>query len=224
MDDSIIKKLYELQDEQYREFQSSLIPTKDRASIIGVRTPVLKKLAKELKGENGAAFMKDLPHRYFEEDQLHAFLIADIKDYDTCIEELERFLPYVDNWATCDQMNPRVLRKQPEKLMEKILTWLKSGKTYSIRFAIKLLMNFYLDERFEENQLELAAQISSQEYYVQMMIAWYFATALAKQYEAALPYLENHRLQEWIHRKTIQKACESYRITKEQKAYLRTLR
>jgi 3-methyladenine DNA glycosylase AlkD len=224
MDDSIIKKLYELQDEQYREFQSSLIPTKDRASIIGVRTPVLKKLAKELKGETGAAFMKDLPHRYFEEDQLHAFLIADIKDYDTCIEELERFLPYVDNWATCDQMNPRVLRKQPEKLMEKILTWLKSGKTYSIRFAIKLLMNFYLDERFEENQLELAAQISSQEYYVQMMIAWYFATALAKQYEAALPYLENHRLQEWIHRKTIQKACESYRITKEQKAYLRTLR
>jgi 3-methyladenine DNA glycosylase AlkD len=224
MDDSIIKKLYELQDEQYREFQSSLIPTKDRASIIGVRTPVLKKLAKELKGETGAAFMKDLPHRYFEEDQLHAFLIADIKDYDTCIEELERFLPYVDNWATCDQMNPRVLRKQPEKLMEKILTWLKSGKTYSIRFAIKLLMNFYLDERFEENQLELAAQISSQEYYVQMMIAWYFATALAKQYEAALPYLENHRLPEWIHRKTIQKACESYRITKEQKAYLRTLR
>jgi 3-methyladenine DNA glycosylase AlkD len=224
MDDSIIKKLYELQDEQYREFQSSLIPTKDRASIIGVRTPVLKKLAKELKGETGAAFMKDLPHRYFEEDQLHAFLIADIKDYDTCIEELERFLPYVDNWATCDQMNPRVLGKQPEMLMEKILTWLESGKTYSIRFAIKLLMNFYLDERFEENQLELAAQISSQEYYVQMMIAWYFATALAKQYEAALPYLENHRLPEWIHRKTIQKACESYRITKEQKAYLRTLR
>jgi 3-methyladenine DNA glycosylase AlkD len=219
------KRLFQMKDEQYKKFQSGLTPNLDKAFFIGVRTPELRKLAKEIKKEKLAAdFMNELPHTYFEENQLHAFLIAGIKDYDTCISELDRFLPYVDNWATCDQMNPKILKKYPDRLINKIHEWLDSEKTYTIRFAIKLLMDFYLEDEFKEEYPALVAEISSEEYYVKMMTAWYFATALSKQYDSVIPYIENHRLPEWTHRKTIQKACESYRITPEQKTYLKKLK
>jgi 3-methyladenine DNA glycosylase AlkD len=220
--ESIINRLYELRDEQYQSFQASLLPTKDQTSIIGVRTPALRALAKELKDtQEAAAFMNALPHAFFEEDQLHAFLISQIRDFDECISAIEIFLPYVDNWATCDQMTPKVLKQQPRELMKEILMWLESDHPYTVRFAIKQLMDHYLEEQFEVEQLELVAGVTAEDYYVRMMVAWYFATALAKQYDAALPYIEEHRLPEWTHKKTIQKACESYRLSPEQKEYLK---
>jgi 3-methyladenine DNA glycosylase AlkD len=165
--------------------------------------------------------MNALPHAFFEEDQLHAFLISQIRDFDECISAIEIFLPYVDNWATCDQMTPKVLKQQPRELMKEILMWLESDHPYTVRFAIKQLMDHYLEEQFEVEQLELVAGVTAEDYYVRMMVAWYFATALAKQYDAALPYIEEHRLPEWTHKKTIQKACESYRLSPEQKEYLK---
>lgn len=223
--DIIINKLFEMKDEQYKSFQSGLIPNIDKILVIGVRTPELRKLAKEIRRDNMAEeFMSELPHKYFEENQLHAFLISDIKDYELCVRELERFLPYVDNWATCDQMNPKILKKYPEKLINKIYEWLESKDTYTVRYAIKLLMDYYLDDEFKEEYPKLVAGISSDEYYVKMMISWYFATALAKQYDAAIGYIEKRLLPEWTHRKTIQKACESLRIFDERKAYLKSLR
>ena len=222
---NIIKTLLDLKDKKYGEFQIKLIPTVDPKSIIGVRTPELRKLAKEIIKENDyEAFLNDLPHKYFDENQLHAFIISEIKDYDKCLDEVNKFLPYVDNWATCDQMSPKVFKKNHDKLIDNITKWIKSKETYTIRFGIGMLMQYYLDDNFKPEYLKLVSKLKSQEYYVNMMIAWYFATALAKQYENTLPYIEEKKLDTWTHNKTIQKAIESYRITPEQKEYLKSLK
>jgi 3-methyladenine DNA glycosylase AlkD len=218
-------RLYELQDVKYREFQSNIIPTVKPETIIGVRTPELRKYAKELlKREDVYEFLSDLPHSSFDENQLHAFILSGMKDYDKCMEQVELFLPYVDNWATCDQMSSKVFKKHRKELLERVKKWLKSDKTYTIRFGVGMLMEHFLDEDFSLEYPEMVAELRSEEYYVNMMIAWYFATALAKQYDAILPYIQDRRLSDWTHNKTIQKAIESYRITDEQKAYLRTLK
>ena len=225
MIDDIRKTLLSMQDEKYRAFQVKLFPTVDPQTVIGVRTPDLRGYAKKLlKEEDVSAFLSDLPHRYFDENQLHAFILSELKDYGKCMEEVNRFLPYVDNWATCDQMSPKVFKKNRPQLLEQIRIWLKSDRTYTIRFAIGMLMEHYLDDAFDLRYPEMVAGIRSDEYYVNMMIAWYFATALAKQYEAILPFIENRRLDAWTHNKAIQKAVESYRITPEQKEYLKTLK
>lgn len=220
-------RLFELQDRGYKEFHAKLIPTINPDVIIGVRTPDLRKLAKNLsKAEPDAVkiFMSQLPHAYYEENNLHGFLIENIKDYDECIKALDAFLPYVDNWATCDGTVPKILTKHTDKLLSQIHIWLSSDHTYTVRYAIGLLMRCYLDEHFKDEYPALVAGVSSKEYYINMMRAWYFATALAKQYEAIIPWLEKRRLDTWTHNKTIQKAVESYRITKEQKVYLKTLK
>lgn len=217
--------LFSLQDTKYRDFHSKLMPTIDYETIIGVRTPDLRKQVKELsKRQDIGEFMGALPHDYYEENNLHAFLVEQIKDYEECMERLEAFLPYVDNWATCDAMTPKVFKKHKAELLEKIPDWINSKHTYTIRFGIEMLMKFYLDEDFDEKYLDWVAAVRSEEYYVNMMIAWYFATALAKQYDAALPYITENRLADWTHNKAIQKAVESYRITPEQKTYLKTLK
>lgn len=221
----IRERLFELQDTGYREFHSRLMPTIDREKVIGVRVPDLRKLAKELFGTPEAAvFLKKLPHRYYEENNLHMFLLENIRDYDTAIAEIRRFLPYVDNWATCDCPGPKVFRHHLPELLSEIRNWLKSDHTYTVRFGIGMLMRYYLDEAFSEEYPAMVASVHSEEYYVNMMIAWYFATGLAKQYEAVLPWLEGKRLDPWTQNKAIQKAVESYRITPEQKAYLKTLK
>lgn len=221
----VTNMLWERADGGYRDFQSKLIPSLPKESIIGVRTPALRALAKELKGsELAASFLQELPHAYYDENQLHAILLSSSKDYEECRELLERFLPYVDNWATCDILSPKVLRKQPEATLEAIQRWLGSTHSYTVRFGMEMLMSYYLDALFEPRFLAWVAADRSEEYYVRMMVAWFFATALAKQYEATLPFLEQGLLPEWTHKKTIQKACESYRITAEQKLYLRSLR
>ena len=223
--DEIRTELKKLQDVKYREMQIRIIPTVKPESIIGVRTPELRQIAKQYaQAEKIGVFLKDLPHQYFEENQLHAFILSGLKDYDMCLEELNRFLPYVDNWATCDQMSPKVFRKHRKELLNSIREWIGSKETYTIRFGIGMLMEHYLDGDFDPVYPEMAAGVRSEEYYVNMMTAWYFATALAKQYDAALPYIEQHRLDDWTHYKAIQKAIESYRITPEQKDYLRTLK
>ena len=218
-------RLFELQDLKYRDFHSSLMPNVDKEKVIGVRTPLLRSYAKELIKEGAAgSFISELPHRYFEEDQLHGLIISEIKDLDTCMAEVCRFLPYVDNWATCDMLSPKIFRKHRRELLAYIREWIASDRTYTIRFAIGMLMQHFLDEDFDKSYADMVAAVRSDEYYVNMMIAWYFATALAKQYEAILPYIEGRRLEKWTHNKTIQKAVESYRITDEQKVYLRSLR
>lgn len=216
----------ELKDEKYGEFQKKLVLTTGKKEIIGVRTPKLRAYAKELYREGEQEeFLKKLPHSYFEEDQLHALLIAEEKDYQRCVAKLQAFLPYVDNWATCDQMTPKVFKKHKEELLRCIPEWLGSSHTYTIRFGIKMLMDHFLsDDVFDVAYPKMVSKLRSAEYYVNMMIAWYFATALAKQYEAVLPFLEGQKLDVWTHNKTIQKAVESYRITSEQKGYLRTLK
>ena len=221
----IRKELFKLQDQKYRDFQSKLIPTVDPDTVIGVRTPELRKYAKKLaKQEDITEFLNDLPHHYFDENQLHAFIVSERKDYEQCINEVCRFLPFVDNWATCDQMSPKVFKKHRQELLEYIKEWIGSGETYTIRFAIGMLMEHFLEEDFDPAYLELVADVRTEEYYVNMMIAWYFATALAKQYEAVLPFIENQRLDTWTHNKAIQKSVESYRITAEQKEYLKSLK
>lgn len=217
-------ELFHLQDKTYQAFHSRLIPTVDAESVIGVRTPALRQLAKKMDREVADQFLADLPHFYYEENQLHAFLLADIKEYEKCMNRLEEFLPYVDNWATCDQLSPKVFGRHKHKLMGKITGWLKSSRTYTVRFAVGMLMRHFLDEDFDRSYLEMVAKLRSEEYYINMMIAWYFATALAKQYQETLPFLEEKRLAVWTHNKAIQKARESRRITGEQKAYLRTLK
>jgi len=214
--------LISMGEEEYREFSSKLMPTVDKSNVIGIRTPILRKYAKEL--ENYEDFLKELPHKYFEENNLHAFLIEREGNFDKCIELLDAFLPYVDNWATCDSMKPKVLKREPEKLLKHIKKWIESKDTYAVRYGINLLMSFYLEEKFDEAYLKLVADIKSDEYYINMMRAWYFATALAKQYEKTLPYIANNILDIWTHNKTIQKATESFRITDEQKTYLRTMK
>ena len=223
--DEITTKLFSLQDTAYRDFQVKLIPGMDAQKEIGVRTPELRKLAKELaKREDIREFLNDLPHQYFDDNQLHAFILSGEKDFEKCMEDLERFLPYVDNWATCDQMSPKVFRKNRKKLLESINRWIGSEHTYTVRFAIKMLMEHFLDEDFDPIYPEMVATVRSEEYYIRMMIAWYFATALAKRYDAVLPYLKQEKLDVWTHNKAIQKAVESYRITEEQKIYLKSLK
>jgi len=223
--DVIRRELKSLQDLGYRDLQIRIIPTVKPETIIGVRTPELRKLAKQIgSSEEITAFLNDLPHPYFEENQLHAFVLSGMKDYTECMQALNQFLPFVDNWATCDQMSPRVFRKHRSELRQEIRKWMHSEKTYTIRFAVGMLMEHYLDEDFDKAYPEAVASLRSEEYYVNMMIAWYFATALAKQYDAVLPYLENRRLDVWTHNKTIQKAIESFRITPEQKDHLRILK
>lgn len=222
---NVQNELADLQDLKYRDFQSKLMPTVDKEKIIGVRTSQLRKFANEFaKTENAKDFLEILPHKYYEEDNLHGFLIEKIKDFDICIQELDRFLPYVDNWATCDMMSPKVLKKNPEKLMRTIDRWIQSEHTYVVRYAIGCLMKYYLENYFDIRYLEMGASVKSDEYYIKMMQAWYFATALAKQYDATLSFLEKNKLETWVHNKTIQKAVESYRITAEQKVYLKTLK
>lgn len=229
----IEEKLWELQDIGYQEFHSRLIPNVDPQTIIGVRTPALRSYAKELLREAKKdaqiqagidRFLERLPHGYYDENNLHACLIEGIRDYDACVRQLDRFLPCVDNWATCDLMSPKVLGKDTKRLLSDVERWLSSPHVYTVRFGIGMLMRWYLDDAFETRYLDMAAAKCCEEYYVNMMVAWYFATALAKQYETALPYIEEQRLPLWTHNKTIQKAVESYRITPKQKEYLRTLR
>ncbi len=223
--DEIINGLFGMQDLKYRDFQKRLIPTVDPDTVIGVRTPALREYAKKLaKREDICEFLQSLPHRYFDENQLHAFIISEFKDYGRCMEEVRCFLPFVDNWATCDQMSPKVFKKHRAELLGQIWRWIASGETYTVRFAVGMLMEHFLDDDFDAAYLETVAAIRSKEYYVNMMTAWYFATALAKQYDAALPFIEKRRLDDWTHNKAIQKAIESYRITPEQKAYLRGLK
>ena len=223
--EEIRQSLFALQDIKYRDFQAKLIPGTDAETMIGVRTPELRKLAKQmLKREEIGEFLQDLPHRYFDENQLHAFIVSGIREYGKCMEELMRFLPFVDNWATCDQMSPGVFKKHKPELLAEIREWLGSEHTYTVRFGIGMLMQHFLDEDFDPAYPELVAGVHSEEYYVNMMIAWYFATALAKQYDAVLPFIEGRRLDPWTHNKTIQKAVESYRISDEQKEYLKSLK
>ena len=218
-------RLFSMQDEAYRDFQCKLMPTVPPETVIGVRTPALRDLAKELSGTPEAeAFLSELPHRYYEENNLHGFLLCRIKDFDACLAAVERFLPYVDNWATCDTLSPKAFARKPEALLEPIRRWLASAHVYTCRFGIGCLMRWFLDERFSPEYPATVAAIRSEEYYVNMMIAWYFATALAKQYDAALPYLEQRRLDPWVHNKTIQKACESFRVPQERKRYLKSLK
>ena len=224
-----MKEIQELllarQDIKYRDFQAPLFPNIDKDKMIGVRTPELKKLAKELFGsETANKFIETLPHRYFDENQLHAFIISLIKDYETCLKEVDRFLPYVDNWGTCDQLSPKVFAKHKDELIVDIKRWIKSKHVYTVRFAIGMLLSLYLDESFKEEYLELVSKVKSDEYYINMMIAWYFATALAKQWDTVIKYIEDKKLSLWVHNKTIQKAAESYRIADDQKAYLKLLK
>lgn len=222
------EQLFALQDKKYREFHCRLIPGVDKNRVIGIRVPVLRKFAKKYTAqatdEEREAFFRQLPHTYYEENNLHVMWIAMLKDYDMCLAELERFLPYIDNWATCDFAPPKCFEKHKKELWSKIRLWIRSGETYTVRYAVGLLMRFYLDQDFDRRYSDAVAEIRSEEYYVNMMIAWYFATALAKQWDAVIPYIEEHRLADWTHKKTIQKAIESYRITPEQKEYLRSLR
>ncbi|MCM1545070.1 MAG: DNA alkylation repair protein [Ruminococcus sp.] len=219
------EKLFSMQDEKYKAFQSKLIPNIDPNAVIGVRTPQLRAFAKDFaKHPQAEEFLSALPHKYYEENNLHGFLLEHIKDYDTAAEAVEKFLPYVDNWATCDMMRPKVFGKNKDKLLEKIKKWIAADDTYTIRFAIEMLMTFYLDDAFKVEYAKMAAAVGSEEYYVKMMIAWYFATALAKQYDSIIPFIEEKRLEKWTHNKAIQKAIESRRITDEQKKYLRTLK
>ena len=223
--EGIREKLFALQDEKYRDFQQGLIPSVEQKEFIGIRTPALRKLAKELYNAGDLdEFFNDLPHKYFDENQLHAFAISEIKDFDECMKALEEFLPFVDNWATSDQMSPKVFKKNKEELFSHIKKWLGSDHTYTVRFGIGMLMQHFLDEDFDLSYPEMVAEIRSDEYYINMMIAWYFATALAKQYESILPFIEEKRLSPWTHNKAIQKSVESYRITDEQKTYLRRLK
>lgn len=222
MNSDIQKMLISMGEEKYKEFSSKLMPTVDKEKVIGVRTPALRAYAKKL--ENYESFLTRLPHEYFEENNLHAFLIEREKDFDRCIEKLDAFLPYVDNWATCDSMKPKALKKEPKKLLKHIKRWIKSKDVYAVRYAINLLMSFYLDENFDEGFLMMVKEAESEEYYINMMRAWYFATALAKRYDETVIYIENRLLDTWTHNKAIQKAVESLRISDEQKIYLKTLK
>lgn len=223
--DAIFQRLSELSDPTYRDFHAGLIPNISPETILGVRVPALRKLARELRGSAEAQeFMAALPHEYYDENCLHGLLINDIKDFGATVSALDAFLPYVDNWAVCDLISPRSFKSRPPELAAHVRRWLDSSHSYTVRFGIGVLMSFYLDEGFEPAQLEAVAERCCEEYYVNMMVAWYFATALAKQPEAALPYIENRRLSRWTHNKAIQKSIESRRIPDETKTYLKTLR
>ena len=222
---SIQARLAALGDSAYRDFMIRLLPNISPDGVMGVRTPALRNLARELEGTSQeSVFLSSLPHVYFEENQLHGFLIGRMKDFHQAMAATEAFLPFVDNWATCDQLSPGVFQKDLPRLYQKICLWTASDQPYTVRFGLEMLMRYYLDGAFRPEILELAAGVQREDYYVKMMVAWFFATALAKQYQAALPYLEQRRLETWTHNKTIQKAIESDRVGEKEKAYLRTLR
>lgn len=222
---NITEKLLSLQDREYAAFHAKLVPTIDKESIIGIRVPKMRQLAKELKNDPDVPeFLKELPHKYYDENLLHALIISEEKDIDRCFELLDKFLPYVDNWAVCDTMNPKVFKKHKAELMDKILQWVKSDDIYTCRFAIDMLMGHFLDEDFKAEYLEIPAEVTLDDYYIRMVVAWFYATALTKQWDSTISYIENKRLEPWTHNKSIQKSCESFRISTEQKEYLRTLK
>ncbi len=218
-------RLFEFRDEKYRDFQSKLVPNIPADTIIGVRTPDMKKIAKEFFGTAaGDAFLQEIPHAFYEENLVHMFMIAMIKDFDECIKATETFLPYVDCWPVCDQSSPKVFKKEHEKLLPFIKKWISSDHVYTARYGIRMLMNEFLDRDFKEEYLELVASKDGEDYYLKMMVAWYFATALAKQYAAAVKFIEERRLEPWTHKKSIQKAVESFRVSDEHKEHLRNFR
>ncbi len=220
-----IDLLKEHSDAEYAAFQAKLTPGIPVESFIGVRVPEVRKIAKAfIKEPEGRDFLDELPHATYDENMLHGLLISELKDYLECVQKTEEFLPYVDNWAVCDIMSPKIFKKHKVELLPTIKKWAASSHTYTCRFGLGMLMSHYLDEDFKAEYLEIPASVKSSEYYVNMMIAWFFATALAKQWEATIPYILDHRLDKWTHNKTIQKAVESYRITDEQKTYLRSLK
>ena len=222
---SVYEKLLSYQDEKYKEFQSKLVPNIDKKTIIGVRTPQMRNIAKEIFGTKEATmFLKELPHKYYEENLVHFFLISKIKDYNECIKEVERFLPYIDCWPVSDQGSPKCFKKNHDKLLPYIKKWIASNHIYTARFGMRILMNEFLDDDFKEEYLEWVASKKGEDYYLKMMVAWFFATALAKQYDASIKYIENKRLDPWIHQKTIQKATESYRVSDEHKKQLKKLK
>ncbi len=222
---NLIDKLFKLKDDKYKEFQSRLVPNISPDTIIGIRTPDLRNIAKEVfVSDERESFLNDLPHKYYEENLIHFFVISMIKDFDECIKEVEKFLPYVDCWPVSDQASPKCFKKNHDKLLSYIKKWIKSKHIYTIRFGIRMLMNEYLDDDFKEEYLNMVASIKGDDYYLKMMVAWYFATALAKRYEETIPYFEKHVLDEWVHKKAIQKAIESFRVTDEHKKYLVTLK
>lgn len=217
--------LFLMQDKKYADFHSKLMPTTDRDLIIGVRVPMLRKYAADFsKTDESKLFISKLPHKYYEENNLHAFILQGIKDIDLLLAELERFLPYIDNWATCDMLRPKIFSKHKDRLSEHVYEWIRSEHTYTVRYAVGMLHSYFLDGDFSEEHLKLVADIKSEEYYINMMRAWYLAEALVKQYDSAIEYIRNRVLDDWTHRKAIQKATESFRITCEQKEYLKTLK
>lgn len=221
----IENRLFAMKDDKYRDFTSKLIPTVEKSRIIGVKTPELRKFAKEIfKEKNYENFLNSLPHKYHEENSLHGFIIENIKDFNRVIGYLDKFFPYIDNWATCDLISPKIFKKYLPELICKIKEWINSGRVYSVRFGVEMLMTHYLDDNFLPEYLKLVADIKSEEYYINMMIAWYFATAFAKQYDFAVKYIENKKLDVWVHNKSIQKAIESRRIPPDKKEYLKTLK
>lgn len=222
--DDILKKLHELSEPEYAAFSSKLIPGIEARRVLGVRAPALRTLAAELTAAQRETFMACLPHDYHEENMLHAYLIGRMREPENIYKALSAFLPHVDNWAVCDSLRPAALKKEPRRLLEAVESWLASEHGYTIRFGIEMLMCYYLDELFDEAYPAKVAAVKSDDYYVNMMISWYFATALAKQWDAVIPYIEQRRLSPRVHNKSIQKAVESYRINAEQKAYLRALR
>ena len=222
---NLIDRLIKVKDDKYKEFQSKLVPNIPKESIIGIRTPEMRKIAKEVfESEDKDSFLNDLPHKYYEENLIHFFIISMIKDFDECVKRVEEFLPYVDCWPVSDQASPKSFKKNHDKLLPYIKKWIKSKHVYTSRFGIRMLMNEYLGDDFKEEYLDLVASVKGDDYYLKMMVAWYFATALAKRYDETVPYFEEHRLNEWVHKKAIQKAIESYRVTDEHKKYLISLR
>ena len=222
---NIKEELFKLQDIKYRDFQIKLVPNISADSIIGVRTPDMRNLAKKIfKDNNYEEFLNDLPHKYYEENLIHFFIIAQIKDFDVCIKEVERFLTYVDCWPVSDQATPSVFKRNHDKLLPFIMNWIKSKHVYTQRFGIRMLMNEYLGNDFNKDYLEIVSNVKGEDYYLKMMVAWYFATALAKQYDETIKYIENKKLDEWTHNKAIQKALESYRVSNEHKEYLKGLK
>ncbi len=222
---TVYDKLQEVKDDDYRKFQAGLVPNISADTIIGVRTPQMRRIAKEVfESEYRDDFLNDLPHKYYEENLVHFFVLAMIKDFDECVRAVERFLPYVDCWPVSDQATPKSFKKNHQKLLPYIKKWIASDHVYTARFGIRMLMNEFLGEDFREEYLELVAEKKGDDYYLKMMEAWYFATALAKQYDESVKYIEERKLDEWVHKKAIQKAVESYRVTDEHKEYLKSFR
>ncbi len=222
---TVYERLIACSDEQYKEFQSKLVPNIPKETVLGVRTPDMRRIAKEIRGtEEAEGFLAELPHKFYEENLVHFFLIAMIKDFDQCVQAVETFLPYVDCWPVCDQSTPKVFAKNHEKLLPLIRKWMDSDHVYTARFGIRMLMNEFLGEDFQPEYLAWVAGVQGEDYYIKMMVAWYFATALAKRYDETVPYIEQHKLEDWTHKKAIQKAIESYRVSDEHKAYLKTLK